>query len=276
MAQEATASQQKAIKRLQAIARALQGPDQVSAIAAEYGLPPSFVSKLKKALFTDPQVPRPEPTISLWQEPPNPVVGHIQSPTLPREADYVVIGSGITGCSVTKSLLENQRLVSDRREAPRIVVVEARGLVSGATGRNGGQLVSPVGQSYSTLVRRFGAENANEMTKFSLLNIETLLKTIDGLDEDLKAQCEIRRLNKVAVALDQESQEATISSLEAFRAAHSTHRKMHSSLTAEELHKVSGSMCAATRNLLSWRALWLIRTLIPYHRLATFTTPPAP
>jgi hypothetical protein len=243
MAQEATTSQQKAINRLEAIANALKGPDQVSTIAAEYGLPPAFVSKLKKALFTDPEIPRPEPTISLWQEPPNPVVGHIQTPTLPRTADYVVIGSGITGCSVTKALLENRKLVSDQGQPPRIVVVEARGLVSGATGRNGGQLVSPVGQSYTALVRRFGAENADEMTKFSLLNIETLLKTIDGLDEDLRSQCEIRRLDKVTVALDQESNEAMMSSVNAFRAAHSAHRKMHTSLTAKELQEVSDSMC---------------------------------
>ncbi|KAL2209862.1 DAO-domain-containing protein [Sarocladium strictum] len=248
MAQEATASQQKAINRLQAIANALKGPDQVSHIAAEYGLPPAFVSKLKNALFTDPQFPRSEPTISLWQEPPNPVVGHIQSPTLPREADYVVIGSGITGCSVTKTLLENHKLVNGQGQAPRIVVVEARGLVSGATGRNGGQLVSPVGQGYTALVRRFGAENADEMTKFSLLNIETLLKTIDGLDEDLQSQCEIRRLDKITVALDQESNEAMMTSVDAFRAVHGAHRKMHSSLTAEELretrniHNASGAI----------------------------------
>lgn len=47
----------------------------------------------------------------------------------------LIVGSGITGTSVAKHLLEGQ-------PDARVTIVEARTLCSGATGRNGGQHVA--------------------------------------------------------------------------------------------------------------------------------------
>lgn len=49
----------------------------------------------------------------------------------PREADYVIIGSGITGAFIALDL--SRTLAPDTR----ILILEARDAVSGATGRNG-------------------------------------------------------------------------------------------------------------------------------------------
>lgn len=86
-----------------------------------------------EALITaDPGLPRPNPTQSFWQMPPHPELSTIQSPELPKETDIVIIGSGITGCSVARALLEEEPL-----GPVHVTILEARTLTSGATGRNG-------------------------------------------------------------------------------------------------------------------------------------------
>ncbi|KAF5537000.1 gamma-glutamylputrescine oxidoreductase [Fusarium mexicanum] len=192
----------RATDRLLAIAQSLQHPD------SNYGLPEEFMRKLRAALLSDPLLPRPNPSISLWQEPAHPTVSSIQSPTLLQYADIVVIGSGITGCSVTKALLEDDSLNS----TSRIVVLEARTLTSGATGRNGGQLVSPT---------------AKEMCRFSFMNIERIMSMLDELDPELRESSEIRHVHKIMVAGDEETWKASKESLNSFREAISSHQTIH-------------------------------------------------
>ncbi|WZH39262.1 FAD dependent oxidoreductase-domain-containing protein [Fusarium acuminatum] len=95
-----------------------------------------FSSLLTRAASA-PGFPVPEPTQSYWlDDPPFPALCDIQDDDLPQEADVVIIGSGIAGASVAKSLLE----LSESKL--RVVVCEARQLCSGATGRNGGHIKS--------------------------------------------------------------------------------------------------------------------------------------
>ncbi|RSL52727.1 hypothetical protein CEP53_007993 [Fusarium sp. AF-6] len=219
----------KARDRLLAIAQTLQSPDP------NYGLSEEFMAKLRAALIADPLLPRADPSISLWQVPPHPGVSNIQSPSLPRFADFVIIGSGITGCSVAKSLLEDDSL----HPASRVVVLEARTITSGATGRNGGQLVSPVGHTYSTLCRRYGEDAAKEMSRFSLMNIDRVMSTVKDLDPELQAASEVRKVSKVMVSGDQETWEASRKSLDAFRDAIPEHRKLHCVTEKEDLAELN-------------------------------------
>jgi hypothetical protein len=77
-----------------------------------------------------PTLPRANPTISAWQDPPD-VIADIRSTNeLPGSADIVVIGSGISGASVAFDLLT-------RDGSLKMVMLEARQACSGATGRNG-------------------------------------------------------------------------------------------------------------------------------------------
>ncbi|KAI8671855.1 hypothetical protein NCS57_00661900 [Fusarium keratoplasticum] len=219
----------KARDRLLAIAQTLQSPDP------NYGLPQEFMTKLRAALVADPLLPRADPSVSLWQEPPHPSVSNIQSPSLPRFADFVVIGSGITGCSVTKSLLEDDSL----HPASRVVVLEARTLTSGATGRNGGQLVSPVGHTYSALCRRHGEDAAKEISRFSLMNIDRVMSMVKDLDPELQAASEIRKVSKVMVSGDKETWEVSRKSLDAFRDAIPEHRALHGVTEKEDLAELN-------------------------------------
>ncbi|KAF5556460.1 FAD dependent oxidoreductase superfamily [Fusarium phyllophilum] len=247
----------KATDRLLAIARSLQHPEK------NYGLPEEFMRKLRAALLSDPLLPRPNPSISLWQEPAHPTVSSIQSPILPKCADIVVIGSGITGCSVTKALLEDDSLDS----TSQIIVLEARTLTSGATGRNGGQLVSPVGHLYNTMCKRHGEETAKEMCRFSFMNIEHIMNMLDELDPELRESSEIRHVHKVMVVGDEETWKASKESLNSFREAIPSHQSIH--------HVTEQDGLAKEFNIKTGHGIFE-RLLVQYHdRLSIETNTPA-
>jgi hypothetical protein len=77
-----------------------------------------------------PGLPRPNPTIPYWQDPPDPIADVRTTDELPSTADYVIVGSGISGAAIAKNLLESRPNAS-------VVMLEARQACSGATGRNG-------------------------------------------------------------------------------------------------------------------------------------------
>lgn len=162
----------------------------------------------------------------------------IQSSNLPEVTDFVVIGSGITGCSVTKSLLEHPTL---QGRSAHVTLLEARTLVSGATGRNGGHLVSASGHTYSDLASRYGEENAKQITRFSIRNIDYILKMVRNMDKDLQRYSQIRNLIKVMVAGDQETWEHARASLAKFKDAVPEHRDYHRVVEQENVADVSVS-----------------------------------
>lgn len=74
-------------------------------------------------------LPVDNPTKSYWlKEPSAKLLGHRTTKELPRSADVVIVGSGITG-SFAAHFLKELRPDLD------VVVVEAREACSGATGR---------------------------------------------------------------------------------------------------------------------------------------------
>lgn len=78
-------------------------------------------------------LPTPNSTNSFWHSEPNEfLLGHRTSPELPGEADIVIVGSGITGTSAARYLVEDKRA-----NGKSIVLLEAREACWGATGRVG-------------------------------------------------------------------------------------------------------------------------------------------
>lgn len=79
-------------------------------------------------------LPIPNSSASFWHSEPNTfLLNHHTTPDLPSSADIVIIGSGITGASAARFLAENPRTATKS-----IVLLEAREVCWGATGRNGG------------------------------------------------------------------------------------------------------------------------------------------
>ena len=149
------------------------------------------------AWTSDPGLPVPNPTTPMWQVPLH-ELADVSSSALPENADVVVIGSGMTGCSVAKTLLEGDLQL-------KITILEARGLASGASSRNGGHIVSPSFGDFTKLVETLGLEVAVKVASFTIENCEKTFEMVDSLpDPKIKEHSEIRRTEKV-IALGDES-----------------------------------------------------------------------
>jgi len=85
---------------------------------------------MEQRVSIPPGLPRPQPTVSYWQDPPDPISNLRTTAYLPQHADIVIIGGGITGASTAYHLLA-------RNPSLAIVLLEAREAASGASGRNG-------------------------------------------------------------------------------------------------------------------------------------------
>jgi hypothetical protein len=75
-------------------------------------------------------LPRANPTISYWQDPPDAIADLQSTSKLPEKVDTIIIGSGISGATIAFDLLQ-------RNDSSNVVILEARQACSGATGRNG-------------------------------------------------------------------------------------------------------------------------------------------
>ncbi|KAF5011311.1 hypothetical protein FDECE_2561 [Fusarium decemcellulare] len=158
-----------------------------------------LVQKVKNRLLLTAGLPSAQPTSSAWQEPPT-LIAAIQSETLPLVTDVAIIGSGVTGTSVANTLLNHPRTPE-----LRVTILEARNACSGATGRNGGHLVSDVCDHFSGLVDALGLDEAVKILRFSEANIAELKAVVAHLDESEQDAVELREVNATAAVEDQET-----------------------------------------------------------------------
>ncbi|KAF5719798.1 FAD dependent oxidoreductase [Fusarium globosum] len=166
-----------------------------------------FSSLLERA-SSEPGFPLPEPTKSYWlDDPPFPALCDIQDDKLPSEVDIVVIGSGITGAAVTKSLLELSN------SGLRVVVCEARQLCSGATGRNGGHIKSAPYDEFAMFKSKLGPENARRIVRFKRRHLEMMKQLGKGIEV-----AEVREVETVDVFVEREDFEKAKKQVEDVRA----------------------------------------------------------
>ncbi|KAI0706223.1 FAD dependent oxidoreductase [Cytidiella melzeri] len=129
---------------------------------------------LSKRLKTSPGIPVPNPTLPFWTVPKSTVSS--ESKAFPKQADIVIIGSGITGASVAYYLLS-------RDSALKVIVLEAREVCSGATGRNGGHINPPLFQDWAQSKKKYGAEEAKALVRFRLSHVHELqsVASVEGM-----------------------------------------------------------------------------------------------
>ena len=76
-------------------------------------------------------LPSKNSTASFWHSEPSKILlGHRTTIELPTKADIVIVGSGITGASAARYLIEDERA-----QDMTVVMLEAREACWGATGR---------------------------------------------------------------------------------------------------------------------------------------------
>jgi len=149
-------------------------------------------SALRARISQSPGLPGSNPTISFWeQDPPHPDLVKIQSPVLSTEAEIVIIGSGITGAAIAKTILEEWaggQAGKGIEESRKIVVLEAREICSGATGRNGGQIKVVPYDAYVRIKKRLGSKAAKKIVEFQMRHLQHLLEVArdEGWDD---AEC---------------------------------------------------------------------------------------
>lgn len=152
-------------------------------------------------VLSDPGVPNAKSTSPFWLRDPHPELSGFQSATLPTEADVVIIGSGITGASIARTLLQDRVRQNATLEHPAVVMLEARDVCSGATGRNGGHILE-TGEALGGLADAFGDEAAKKIVKFRLAHLNEMLNIADQWG--LTNECQARRVQFLSVFLDEE------------------------------------------------------------------------
>ena len=178
--------------------------------------------------MADPGLPRPNPTQSYWQQSPH-ALANTQSAQLPTEKDYAIIGSGITGLAVAKTLLE-------RDQSATVVVLEARTLCSGATGRNGGQMAANVGEEYMHLAEVHGPEMAGKIVSFTFQNLEKmqdLIKEYDAVETS-----EMQRVKKLRAFLTDDAFQDFKKSIARLESDHPSWKGLYTILDKDTLIKV--------------------------------------
>ncbi|KAI5263181.1 nucleotide-binding domain-containing protein [Aureobasidium subglaciale] len=147
-----------------------------------------------------PSLPNRNPTKSYWLEnPPFPELVNTRSNELPTETDVIIIGSGITGAAVARSLLQEGK--RNGRDI-NITILEARDICSGATGRNGGHIKVSPHESLEAFEKKFGTERAVALTKFQLRHLECLTE-LCRVESFVEAECRV--VETVDLFLDQKA-----------------------------------------------------------------------
>ncbi|CAG7566043.1 unnamed protein product [Fusarium equiseti] len=168
-----------------------------------------FIRDAVKLIRIPPGLPSKRPIAPTWQNPPHPTVSNAQSQSLAPETDVVIIGSGITGIGAAHYLLHNAH-------SRKVTMVEARTAVSGATGRNGGHLVSDSDALFPALVKAIGVERAVETVRFSEANIRRLKELLSTLSLEEREAVEYREVVSATSFTDQATFEDAVQSLRDF------------------------------------------------------------
>ncbi|KAJ5102775.1 hypothetical protein N7532_003304 [Penicillium argentinense] len=128
-----------------------------------------------------------------WRTTPHALDNHRTTENLPSETDILIIGGGYAGASTAYHLFQEG-------SAPRVVLLEARELCSGATGRNGGHLRPDLYAITSKYAERYGLEAAVEVVRFEMSH----LKEIANLVEKENIDCEFTLARSLDIYMDED------------------------------------------------------------------------
>ncbi len=139
-----------------------------------------------------PGLPPPNPTISYWQSTPSRLAYHRTTPELPKCIDVLIIGSGITGASLAYNVLSQPI-------APSVLLLEARTVCSGATGRNGGHTKHAAYREFLDNMRTLGEEEAAKIVRFKT----NCMRALHAFARAHKIECDSWQGDTVDVFYDQ-------------------------------------------------------------------------
>lgn len=158
------------------------------------------------------------PLPSYWHEPKSPLANVIEPETdhKTQHYDYAIIGSGISGAMIAYNLIKSS-------PKARIVMLEAREICSGATGRNGGHTKAASYRSYLQHVEELGKEEALKIARLEYANIIATHATACELEID----CESQVCSTVDVIYDQATFDQGKMAIDALREDADPKEKQH-------------------------------------------------
>jgi glycine/D-amino acid oxidase-like deaminating enzyme len=139
-------------------------------------------------------------------------------------ADVAVVGGGITGLSTAIHLAER---------GVKVVVLEARQVAYGASGRNGGQVIPGLKRDPDDLIASFGAEAAEPMIRFA----GTAADVVFGLVARYRIDCDAFRGGWIQAAHDEAARRTVVDRTRQWQARGAD----VAALSAEEMAKISGT-----------------------------------
>ena len=163
-------------------------------------------------VHSDPGTPQSSTTSSFWTLEPHSFSQEAANP-LPKEADVVIIGSGITGAAIARTLLQNCASNPSSTSHPSVVMLEARTVCSGATGRNGGHILETADE-YGEFVDLFGVDAARKLIRFRLAHLKEMLAVAEELD--ITTETQARKVQFLSVYFDQEPWKAALERMHRF------------------------------------------------------------
>ncbi|KAG7886205.1 hypothetical protein KL936_004883 [Ogataea polymorpha] len=123
--------------------------------------------------------PSKETTLSYWiAEADDKLAKHRTTEKLPEEVDVLIIGSGFSGTSVAFNML-----VKEKTEQ-KVLLLEARDVCSGATGRNGGHMRSYYHHDQYEFSQKYGQQNAADIAMFEHEEINVVEKLVEKYNID--------------------------------------------------------------------------------------------
>jgi glycine/D-amino acid oxidase-like deaminating enzyme len=106
---------------------------------------------------------------------------------LPRRADVVVVGGGFTGLSAARTLA---------KRGVNAIVLEAGGVGSEASGRNGGHCNNGLSHDFTGVAARFGVERAREMYRAFDAGVDL----VESIQREEGIACDFHRRGKLKLA----------------------------------------------------------------------------
>jgi hypothetical protein len=98
-------------------------------------------------------LPVPNSTTPYWRSELHPIDNHRSTDRLPSTCDIAIIGAGLSGVATAYHIVKEVERAGAALKAPEIVLLEAREVCSGATGRNGVGFTLPFLLSFLVLAR---------------------------------------------------------------------------------------------------------------------------
>ncbi|KAG7783268.1 hypothetical protein KL910_005349 [Ogataea haglerorum] len=159
-------------------------------------------------MSTSKPFPVSNPTASFWHSENDEFIHTRTTDELPTETDVLIVGAGYAGAASAYWLYKQCQT-----HPLDVLMLEARTVCSGATGRNGGHLKPDYYREYLKFERLYGRKGAAEIGNFEHKHISAVKNVV----EDLQIDCDLVITRACNVHLTEGAVDGCIKAVEALR-----------------------------------------------------------